>query len=130
MPTIATCELLVTDEMTAAAMGSGTVPVCATPAVVAAMEGAAVAALAAQLPPGETTVGTEIRIRHLAATALGETVTATAELMETDGRRYHFRVTATDGAGVVAEGEHTRVRVTTAAFLAGAAARAAENTEE
>lgn len=124
METIGTYELLVTEEYTAAAMGSGTVAVCATPAVVAAMEGAAVAALAPQLPDGETTVGTAMNLRHLAATIPGERITARAELIETDGRRYRFRVTAEDSAGLVADGDHTRVRVTTATFLAKAAARA------
>ncbi|QQO09257.1 thioesterase family protein [Breznakiella homolactica] len=102
---------------TASAMGSGSLDVYATPAMVALIEGASVAALEGLLPDGYTTVGTVLEIRHLSATPLGMRVTAAAELTEIDGRRLVFAVEASDEAGKIGEGRHERFIVETEKFM-------------
>ena len=108
---------------TAAAVGSGTIDVCATPVIAAAMEAAAVAALAPHLNDDETTVGTRISLTHTAPSVVGMTLTACAEITSHTGRQYEFTVTVRDEIGVVAAGTHTRVLVNTSCFLANADAR-------
>lgn len=96
----------------ACAMGSGSLAVLATPAVVALMENAA-AALAQELLGDDalTTVGTQISIEHTSPTPLGAQVTATAVLTKAEGRFFAFDVTAADAKGEIARGIHTRVSV-------------------
>lgn len=101
----------------AAAMGSGDLDVFATPAMIALMENAAVQAVADALPAGSTTVGTLINVTHLRATGLGNEVSAVAELREIDGRRLVFHVSASDGKGIVGEGDHERFVVDTEKFM-------------
>ncbi len=103
----------------AIAAGSGDVPVLATPRLVALCEAAACAAVAAALEPGTTTVGIWIELDHLAASPLGRTVVAEAELADVDGRRLNFEISATDGEVVVARGRHRRQVVDRERFLAG-----------
>lgn len=88
-------ELTVTDADTAQAMGSGDVPVLGTPRVLALAEAATVAATAAKLPPGSTTVGIRVELEHTAPSPVGATVTATATLAKVDGRRLLFEVQVT-----------------------------------
>lgn len=114
----------VTPANTAQAVGSGLVPVYATPALVALVEQAAVNALAGALPPGSTSVGTRIDLRHTAATPVGMTVVATATLTAVEGRLLRFVVTASDAVEAVAEGSHERMMVDQARFLARVAAKA------
>lgn len=121
--TIGTCQLKVTPERTAASIGSGTLAVCATPVVAAAAEGAAVAALAPHMTDEETTVGTHISLDHMAATPVGMTITATAEIIAHEGRRYEFRFSCHDEAGEVARGTHTRFTVACRRFMEKAAQR-------
>ena len=109
--------LTVTDADTAPAWRTGTVPVLATPRVVALCEEAACAALAARLGPGETTVGSRVQVDHLAPVRVGTTVRASATLERIDGRRYTLTVGVTDGCGVVAAGRITRVLVDADRFL-------------
>src|SRR3954462_4786653 len=85
-------ELTVTDTDTAQAVGSGDVPVLGTPRVLALAEAATVAAIATRLPSGSTTVGTRVELEHRAATPVGRTVAARAELVKVDGRRLAFEV--------------------------------------
>jgi len=108
----------VTTANTAEALGSGDVPVFGTPALVALLETAAVNAVAGRLGPGETTVGTEIVIRHLAATPIGGQIRAEATLTAVDGRKLRFSVMAFDARDKVAEGTHDRVVVSRERFLA------------
>ena len=86
----------VSHENTAAAVGAGGVEVFGTPMMIALMENAAWHAVAEYLEPGYVTVGTVVNIKHLAATALGQQVRATAELIEIDRRRLVFQVAAYD----------------------------------
>ena len=120
----------VTAEKTAAAVGSGTHAVYATPCMCALMEKAAWTSIAPYLGENEASVGTGLEIRHLAPTLPGETVEAVSEVAEADGRRIRFRITVSDGAGVVGEGFHTRAVIDTARFLAGAEKRACTVCEE
>ncbi|MBI5879171.1 MAG: thioesterase family protein [Chloroflexi bacterium] len=101
-------ERVVTEAITARHMGSGSVPVLATPMLILAMEEASHRAVEPCLPPGQSTVGTQVNIRHLAATPLGQTFRAEAELVEIDGRRLRFRVVAFDAIEKIGEGEHER----------------------
>jgi predicted thioesterase len=107
----------VTDGNTAESWGSGGLPVYATPSMIALMEGAAVAAVDKLLPAGWSTVGTELNVKHLAATPVGMEVTASAELRETKGRRLLFTVEAVDRTGRVGEGTHERFIVENDKFL-------------
>ena len=88
-----TQSTIVTEENTAFRMGSGTLPVYATPALVAFMENTA-CKLLDDTEAGYTTVGTKMNIKHLRASAIGETIECTAKLTEQDGRKYTFRIEA------------------------------------
>jgi fluoroacetyl-CoA thioesterase len=110
----------VAEQDTAVALGSGDVPVLGTPRVLALAERATVAAVAGAVGPGATTVGTRVELDHLAASAVGATVRATAELQRVDGRRLEFAVELRDGARLAARGRVTRVLVDRDAFLATA----------
>lgn len=104
------------DADTAAALGSGDLPVLATPRVLAWLEAATCAAL--DLDDGRTSVGTRVEVEHIAASPVGATITATADLVHEDGRLLRFRVAAHDGHGtLVAHGEVRRVVVDRARFL-------------
>jgi len=102
---------------TAASLGSGLVPVYGTPSLIALLELAAVHAVAEALPPGSTSVGTHLDVRHLAATPIGMAVRATATLTAVDGRRLSFAVEAYDEVEKVGEGLHTRVIVDVERFI-------------
>ncbi|MBM7083930.1 thioesterase family protein [Micromonospora sp. WMMD734] len=113
-------ELTVTEADTAAAVGSGDVPVLATPRVLALAEAATVAATAPGMPAGSTTVGVRVELAHLAATPVGRTVVADARLVGADGRRLLFEVTVTDGDTTVASGRVERALVDRQRFVARA----------
>lgn len=108
---------VVTADNTAVAMRSGDVPVFATPALVALMEESAVAALAPYLEAGQTSVGVQVQVRHLAATPVGVPVRAVARVMLIEGRRVTFRVVAYDEKQSIGEGQHERMIVDRARFL-------------
>ncbi|MCJ7780351.1 MAG: hypothetical protein MUQ27_05950 [Acidimicrobiia bacterium] len=115
--TSATVRLVVGESDTAIALGSGDVPVLGTPRIVALMEQAAVAALAGTLDEGATSVGTRIAVDHLAASLVGVSVAATAEVVGVDGRAVSFRLTVREGDRVVASGDHIRFVVDRERFL-------------
>ena len=110
----------VMDTNTAAAVGSGSLPVYATPSMAALMERAAAELCAAGCPEGWTTVGTEIAIRHKAATPVGLTVRAVAEVTAVDGRAVSLKVTAYDAREEIGAGTHTRFAVAVEKFMAKA----------
>ncbi len=101
-------RLVVTEEDTAQHVRSGNVVVLATPRMIALMENASVKAVDHLLPPGQATVGGEIRVRHLAATPQGMEVTVRSELVEVEGRRLTFKVEAFDEREKIGEGTHIR----------------------
>jgi fluoroacetyl-CoA thioesterase len=86
-------------------------PVFATPMMIMAMENAALNAIREYLEAGESAVGTAVDIRHLAATPVGHTVTAQAEVTGVDGRRIIFRVSARDQSEEIGRGTHERMVV-------------------
>lgn len=113
----ASVELVVSSEDTAQAFGSGSVPVLATPRLVALCEEAAVAALAGTLDEGSTSVGRRVQFDHLAPTMVGAPVTAEATLEKISGRRLTFTVSASDPRGLIGAGKVTRVVVDIERFL-------------
>ena len=108
----------VTEDKTARVMGSGTLDVFATPAMIALMEETAYKAVQESLDKGMGSVGTYLDVKHLAATPLGMTVTCEAELCEIDNRRLVFTVKAYDEAGLIGEGRHERFIVQNEKFMA------------
>ena len=117
----ASAKLVVTDADTAIALGSGDVPVLATPRLIALAEEAAIESIAGQLDDGTTSVGYRVQLDHLAPTAIGGEVTAEATLETVESRRLTFRVSASDSRGLVAAGRITRVVVDRERFLDKAA---------
>jgi predicted thioesterase len=111
-------SLVVGEAQTAAAFGAGGVLVLGTPVMIGLMENAAWQLVQPELPEGESTVGTLVNVRHLAATPMGGHVVATAELIEIDGKRLVFRVSARDDTQLVGEGTHERFRIVLERFLA------------
>lgn len=110
-------RIIVTEHNCALAMGSGDLPVFATPAMVALMENAAMK-LAEQFVDGaSTTVGTYIAASHTRASGLGQEITAIATLVEQNGRELKFTVTASDSRGEIGHADHTRFIVDRAKFL-------------
>ena len=109
-------ELLVAVEHTAPSIGSGLVPVLATPVMINVIEAAALAAVEHLLPAGHQSLGIHLDVRHFAATPIGMRVRATAELVGIDGRTLTFRVEARDDKEPIGDGSHQRVVVNVARF--------------
>ena len=112
-----TSQLTVTEAVTAIAMGSGDMPVLATPAMMALMENAAMLAVADHLPEGCTTVGGHIASAHLKPSKLGDIVTATATVTRVDGKKIEFKITAHCGDVLLGEGTHLRFIVDKEKFM-------------
>lgn len=112
-----TSTLVVTDDVTAVKIGSGDMAVLATPAMMALMENAAMLAVADALPEGSTTVGGHIASSHLKPSKVGDTVTATAEVVKVDGKKIEFKVSAYSGDVLIGEGSHLRFVVDRERFL-------------
>lgn len=117
----ATLEFTVTDDDTAASLGSGDLPVLATPRLLAWVEAATCAAVAAGVDAGSSSVGTRVQLEHVAASPVGATVTVSATTSYVDGRLVRFEVVAEHTVGdttkVVGHGEVTRVVVDRERFL-------------
>ena len=110
-------SVIVDKNQTAYSLGSGSLDVFATPALVAFMENTAVKALD-DLGEGMTTVGTVINVRHLKASKIGEKMTCTATLIHQEGRRYVFEITVVDSSGeLTGTATHERVAVHIERFL-------------
>ena len=110
--------LLVADEHTAPHVGSGVVPVLATPVMVNMMEAAALQAVEAHLPDGYQTLGTLLEVEHVAATPVGMGVHVTATLAAVEGRRLRFELAAHDDVERIGGGTHERMVVNVARFEA------------
>ena len=115
----------VTEDLLASSVGSGLVRVFATPMMIAQMELAASECIAGELEEGQASVGTELHVAHSAASPLGVTITTTATVTAIDRRRVDFTVTASDDAGEIGAGTHTRFIVQTEKFMEKAVERAA-----
>ena len=116
-------ETVVAEGNTAAAVGSGLLPVFATPHMIALMEGAAVDAVQACMQEDEGTVGTRLDVSHDAATPIGMKVWAEAELTAVEGRKLTFAVAAFDEAGQIGHGTHERFIIAPSKFMAKANGR-------
>ncbi len=115
-----TAEITVTvdDTNTAKAVGSGSLEVFATPAMIALMEKTACKCIENALEEGTTTVGTKINAEHIAATPVGLEVTCVCELAAVNGRCLEFKIEAFDKAGLIGRAIHERFIVQSEKFLA------------
>ena len=116
-------SVLVTEANTAKTMGSGTLDVFATPALVALAEKTCWQSIAPALEEGSGTVGTKLELEHTAPTPLGMTVTCHSELIAVEGRKLVFKVEVFDQTGKIGEGEHERFIVANEKFFAKAQAK-------
>jgi RimJ/RimL family protein N-acetyltransferase/predicted thioesterase len=108
---------IVAESDGAKAVGSGDLDVLATPTMIAFMERAACKALAGLLSEGQTSVGTSINVEHLAASPIGAEISATATVKSVSGKKVEFDVTASDNAGEIGKGVHTRVILDAKRFM-------------
>jgi fluoroacetyl-CoA thioesterase len=113
----ATVERTVTDDDTAASVGSGSLPVLGTPVLLAWSEAATCAAVEPCLADGQTTVGTRVSVEHLAPSAVGTVLRISAGITHVDGRLVRFSVAARQDGKLVGSGEITRVVVDAEKFL-------------
>jgi len=119
-------EMVVGTRDTAARVGSGRVAVLATPVMISLIEEAALDAVENLLPDGMQSLGTHLDVSHVAATPIGMSVRAQAEVIEVDGRRIAFAVRAHDDADLIGEGRHERVVVTATKMVERVNAKAAK----
>lgn len=108
---------VVTEQLTARTMGSGSLDVYATPAMVALMEKAACGVVEKLLTDGQTTVGIKIDVEHLAPSVLGETISATATVDTISGKKIELLVVAHDSRGRIGQGMHQRIIVNAEKFM-------------
>lgn len=113
----------VTEDSTAVAIGSGTLRVFATPAMIALCEACCAESVEDLLDEGITSVGTHLDIEHLSATPVGEGVVCKSVLTAFDGRRLDFTVEVYDTAGLIGKGTHTRYTVKADSFMKKAEAK-------
>ncbi len=112
-----TSELTVSEAVTAMTVGSGDMPVLATPMMMALMENAAMLAVRDELPEGCTTVGGHIESSHLMPSKIGDVVRATAEVTKVDGKKIEFKVSACSGDSLLGEGTHLRFVIDKEKFI-------------
>lgn len=110
-------SVIVNESSIASKLGSGSLPVFGTPALIALMERAAVNALRPHLDEGQDSVGVAVNVRHLAATPMGKRVQAEAQVTAVEGKRIIFAVKAYDAVEMVGEGTHERVLVDRDSFM-------------
>ena len=119
--------ILVTEELTAEVFGSGSLPVYATPGMIALMENTAMNSVQGELEEGQGTVGTLIQVEHISATPVGMRVTCETKLAEVDRKRLVFEVKAFDEKGLIGQGRHERFVISSEKFLKKAEAKKCEN---
>ena len=114
-----TVKRTVTEDMTAAALGSGGLPVFGTPYLAAMVENAAFTYLQQELPEGKSTVGTRIEVSHISPSPVGMEITVTVEVtgISANGRMIDFKASASDAAGLIGEGVHQRAVITVDRFM-------------
>ena len=110
-------SVAVTIENTAVSMGSGTLRVFATPAMIALCEGCCAETVEDLLSEGMTSVGTKVDIEHLAASPSGESILCKSKIVAVDGRRLDFEVEVYDNVGLIGKGKHTRFIVDAEKFV-------------
>ena len=109
----------VTRELTIASLSDGLPAVYSTPAMILLMEIAAASGIRPVLPPDHISVGVEVNIRHLAATPVGDLVTASAKVIDISGNLVRFAVQARDSRQLIGDGTHTRAIVDLQRFVRG-----------
>ena len=124
--TEATRQLVVSFELTVAHAYPALPAVYASPQMIMLMEMACADAIAPLLPAGWVSVGAQVDVKHLAATPLGMTVTATARVIEVSERSVRFAVSAHDGMELIGEGFHVRAPVALHRFVEGVARKLAK----
>ena len=107
----------VTENLTAASLGSGLLPVLSTPAMIAFMEGVCQHSVQPYLSEGYGTVGAELNVRHVSATPVGMRVKAECELVSVAGNMYTFEVRAFDETGLIGEGTLKRCVINDEKFM-------------
>lgn len=114
-----TVKRTVTEDMTAAALGSGGLPVFGTPYLAAMVENAAFTYLQQEMPEGKSTVGTRIEVSHVSPSPVGMEITVTVEVTDisANGRMIDFKASANDAAGLIGEGVHQRAVITVDRFM-------------
>ena len=110
-------SVTVDHSLTASALGSGSLDVFATPAMIALMEKTARLSVAEYLEPGQSTVGTLVEVKHVAASPVGMDIVCESELIEIDRRRLVFKVSCSDSVGLIGEGRHERFIIDEAKFM-------------
>lgn len=110
-------ETIVVESNTAAAVGSGLVPVFATPSMIALMEQAAASSLLPYLDEGQGSVGIHVDVTHESATPIGIKVWAETEVTEVSGKQITFTVAAYDEVGLIGQGTHKRAIITVDRFM-------------
>ncbi len=113
-----TTEFVVTQDRLASVAGSGTLDVFATPWMIAFMELTALHCAAPFMDEGETTVGTQVNVNHVAACGVGEKVYFTATIAEVDRKRIVFDVSARTDKWEIGNGRHERFVIDIAKFCA------------
>ena len=111
-------SLVVTEELTASKVGSGLLPVYATPSMIALMENTCAESVQPYLAEGEGSVGVAIDIKHVSATPVGKTVRCESLLKEVNGKKLVFEVNAYDDKGLIGTGIHKRAVINNEAFMA------------
>lgn len=110
-------KTIVDDKNTAQKMGSGDLPVFATPAMIALMEKTAAYSVAPELDDSCSTVGIKIDVSHTAASSIGTEISCESELINIDGKKLTFTVIARDSSGIIGEGKHERFIVDREKFM-------------
>ena len=113
-------KMVVTEKLTAGALGSGGLPIFATPCMITMMEAAAYYYMKEQLPADKSSVGTLVNITHVSPSPVGMEVHAVAEVIaiSENGKMYDFKVTAYDAKGIIGEGTHQRAIIDVERFMA------------
>jgi len=117
---------IVTEQLTAANLGSGALPVYGTPYMIAFMEATSRKCVQDHLEEGCGTVGTMVNVKHLAASPVGMEITCKATLIEVDRRRLMFKVEAYDDDGLIGEGTHERFVINNDKFMQKTTAKLAK----
>lgn len=111
-------SIVVTEELTASKVGSGLLPVYATPSMIALMENTCADCVQPYMQEGDGTVGTSVDIKHVSATPVGKTVRCECTLTEINGKKLVFEVNAYDDKGLIGTGTHKRAIINNEAFMA------------
>lgn len=110
-------SIVVTEDVTASKVGSGLLPVYATPSMIALMEGTCAESVQSELAEGEGTVGVSVDIKHIAATPIGMKVRCESFLKEVNGKKLVFEVNVYDEKGLIGTGTHKRAIINNEAFM-------------